>query len=442
MFRNTRFWRGTIILAATTFLSYLLGFLRDRLFAQRFGASPELDAYNAAFIIPDLILNIFVAGALTAAFTPVFGELLAQNKKLEAEETMVSTLNAALLTVLAAGLIALVLAPWLAPLVAPGFDEATTRLLIGTMRLLLLSPIIFAVSNTLGSVLLTKKHFFSYGISPALYNLGIIAGTLLLAPRWGIYGVAVGTLAGSFLHLSARLVAMKGTGLSYRFSITLSGPVKKIFALMLPKMVGHPVEQFTFFGFTAIASTLGAGSIAVLNFARNFQSVPVGVIGIAAGLALFPFLTDMSARLDSAAFRAHLRHGVTSVSIVTLLAALFMFMLNDWLIKLLLGGGKFDAEAISRTASTLAVFTLAIPTESVSHILVRAFYALKNTLTPITISVIGLAVTIPAAYLLSNILGIYALPLGFFIGSLLKVALLGAFLIYEEKKFFGKPQPQ
>lgn len=436
MFRNKPFWKGAFILAATTFLSYLLGFLRDRLFAQRFGASPELDAYNAAFIVPDLILNIFVAGALSAAFTPVFGELLTRNKKQEAEDTMASTLNAALLAVFLAGLIAFVLAPRLAPLVAPGFDETTTHLLVNTMRLLLISPIIFAVSNTLGSALLTKKHFFGYGVSPALYNLGIIAGTLLFAPRWGIQGVVIGTLIGSLFHLGARLISMKGTGLRYRLFFTLSEPVKKIFTLMLPKMVGHPVEQLTFFGFTAIASTLGVGSIAVLNFARNFQSVPVGVIGIAAGLALFPFLTDTSAQRDGKAFRAHLRHGVASVLFLTILAALFMFALNDFLVKLLLGGGKFDAEAIRRTASTLAVFTLAIPTESVSHILVRAFYALKNTLTPITVSVIGLAVTIPAAYLLSHILGIYALPLGFFIGSLLKVALLGFLLGREERRFF------
>jgi putative peptidoglycan lipid II flippase len=437
MLHNAQFLRGTIILGATTFLSYLLGFLRDRLFAQTFGASNELDAYNAAFIIPDLLLNIFVAGALTAAFTPIFSELLTQNKKEEAEETMSSILNAATAVVIIVGILAALGAPWLTPLVAPGFDRQTTQLLVNMMRLLLLSPLIFAVSNTLGSVLLAKKQFFSYGISPALYNLGIIAGTLALAPSWGIYGVAMGTLFGSTLHLGARLIAMKGTGLRYGLSFSLSSPVKKIFILMLPKMVGHPVEQLTFLGFTAIASMLGPGSIATLNFARNFQSVPIGVIGIAAGLAMFPFLTDTSAQRDRKAFREHLVRGAASVLLLTVAAAMSMFLLNNWLVKLLLGGGKFDAEAVRRTASTLAVFTLAIPTESVSHILVRAFYALQNTLTPIIISMVGLAVTIPIAYAFSDSLGLYALPLGFFIGSLLKVVLLTFFLAREEKRFFS-----
>ncbi|MDP3794701.1 MAG: lipid II flippase MurJ, partial [bacterium] len=361
---NRQFWSGTAILAATTFLSYLLGFVRDRFFAQRFGASATLDAYNAAFIVPDLLLNIFVAGALTAAFIPVFAQLLAGGQRVEAERTANTVLTSALVGIAAIALVAAAIAPWLSRLVAPGFDAETRQLLTALMRLMLISPIIFAASNTLGNILLQQHKFLFYGLSPALYNLGIISGTLFLAPYWGIYGVVLGTIGGALLHLTLRIAGMRGSGIRYRPTLRLTAPVRAIARLMLPKMAGHPVEQFTFFGFTAIASALGEGSIAILNFARNFQSVPVSVIGIAAGLALFPQLTAAAATKNAREFRARLIDGLWMVLVLTALAAIVMYVLRTWLVGLLLGGGRFGNRDVALTASTLAVFTLSIPTES------------------------------------------------------------------------------
>lgn len=439
MFRNTQFWRGTIILAGATFVSYLLGFLRDRLFAQRFGASPELDAYNAAFIIPDLILNIFVAGALSAAFVPVFSELVAKKDANNLEETTNSVLNGALGTVLVVGAVAAVMAPWLSSLIAPGFDQATHQLHIRLLRILLISPLLFAASNTLGSVLLTDKRFWLYGLSPALYNLGIVCGALFLAPYWGIYGVAFGTLTGALAHLILRLGAFRRHRIRYRPRIAVSPPFKKIVRLMIPKMFGHPVEQLTFLGFTAIASTLGTGSIVVLNFARNFQSVPISVIGIAMGLAIFPHLSEMSAVRDGPSFRRELMHAIKYVLLVTVASAVAMYLLRDWLIGLLLGGGKFTPETARRTAQTLGVFTLAIPTESLIHVLVRAFYALNNTFIPVTLSIAGFCIAIPVAYFLSPFYGVLALPFGFFSGSFVEALLLAGILYRREiHRFFEK----
>ena len=254
-----------MVLAVTTVASYALGLLRDRQFAHVFGASHALDAYNQAFAIPDLILNIFVAGALTAAFIPLFSSASEE----ERPEFVNSVLNSSLLIVIFCGLLSFIFAPQLSHLVAPDFDPQARVYFINLLRMLLLSPVIFAVSNTFGSILVSRNRFFWYGISASFYNLGIILGTLFLAPKFGIYGAAIGTLAGALLHLIPRLAAV-WRWLSYKPYIKLPNTYKNFVRLMIPRMAGHPIEQLTFVGFNAIATTLGVGAIPGLSFPKKF----------------------------------------------------------------------------------------------------------------------------------------------------------------------------
>src|SRR3989344_2161731 len=177
---------GAAVLTATSFLSYALGLLRDRVFAQTFGAGAELDAYNASFIIPDLLLNIFVAGALSAAFIPVFSGFLRAQQTGQAHELARSVLTSACLVIFIAGFFVFAFAPALTAFVAPGFSQEQKETLANLMRIMILSPLIFAASNALGSMLISYKRMLFFGLSPAFYNLGIIAGTLVLAPAFGI----------------------------------------------------------------------------------------------------------------------------------------------------------------------------------------------------------------------------------------------------------------
>ncbi|MEK7615870.1 MAG: murein biosynthesis integral membrane protein MurJ [Patescibacteria group bacterium] len=420
------FFKGSAALAITTVLSYILGLLRDRQFAHTFGASPVLDAYNAAFTVPDLILNIFVAGALTAAFIPLF----TSTKDEERPEFINSVLNSSLLVVFVCGVISFFLAPQLSHLIVPGFDDVARHSFVILMRILLLSPIIFAISNTLGSILVSHERFFWFGISAALYNTGIILGTIFLVPIWGIYGVAVGTLAGAVLHLIPRLIATR-KWLAYRPKIHFSDVYRNFVRLMIPKMAGHPIEQLTFAGFTIIASSLGAGSIAIMNFARNFESMPVNVIGATFALTVFPALSRAKTKDD---FNNELWFTGKVIVSVTILAALVMYLIRRPLISILLGGGEFGADEIALTAATFSFFALAIPTESLSHLLARSFYALKNSLTPTLISIGGLVFALGAGYYFSRFMGVRGLALGFFVGSLVKIILLWILLRRETDK--------
>lgn len=422
------FFRGSAVLAATTITSYILGLLRDRLLAHSFGATQILGAYEAAFIVPDLILNIFVAGALSAAFVPIFNTLENETDKKATSDFINSVLNNSLIIVVLVGIAIFTFISQLSYLIVPGFDSGTRQIFINLVRLLLISPIIFAVSNTLGNIILSRENFFWYGISAALYNLGTILGVLFLVPRFGIYGVALGTLGGALLHLLARLVTVERHYIKYRLRINFNENYRKFLRLMTPKMIQQPLEELTFLGFTVIASTLTAGAIVAMNFARNFQVMPVNTIGVTFSLAIFPTLSRLAAQKNQKEFKSNLMLAVKAIFLTTALAAFVIFILRRPIISIIFGGGAFDQRAVDLTASTLGVFCLSIPTESLVQILARGFYALKDSLTPVLISITSLIIAVASGFIFSKSYGVQGLALGFFVGSILKTTILAGLL--------------
>jgi putative peptidoglycan lipid II flippase len=407
------FRRGAALLTALTLASYALGLVRDIVFARVLGAGRLLDTYNAAFIVPDILLNVFIAGALAAAFVPVFTHLLAREHREEAERLAGTMLASAPVAMGVIGIVAFAAMPWLSRFVAPGFGPLETQMLIDMSRLLLLSPIIFAASNTLGGVLVSLEQFVGYGLAPVLYNLGIIGG-VFLAVSYGPMGLVAGTLVGALMHLACRIVATARAGWPISGPVSLTNPdFLQTLRLMLPRMAGQPVEQLTFLIFTNIASTLAVGSVAIVSFARNFMSVPVSVFGISVATAVFASLSRSAALNDDRAFNRALREAAKPLAVATIASAVFYIVAGRFVIGLFLGGGRFGAEQVSATASLLAVMALAIPAESFIHLLVRAFYALKDTWTPVLISVPGLGLIWVLSRALTPSLGLNALGLSY-----------------------------
>ncbi len=427
-FNRKTFFRGSAVLAFTALLSNLLGLLRDRLLAHHFGAGMALDAYNAAFIVPNLLLNIFVAGALTAAFVPIFSGLISKDRRQEAAEFANSVLNSSILIVLITGLAVFIFAPQLSQFIVPGFTPESKVLFVNLMRLLLLSPLIFAISNALGNILVSEERFFWYGISPSLYNIGIIGGVIFLAGRFGIYGAIIGVIGGALLHLISRLIGLMNYYLRYRPKIKIDEHFKKYILLMLPRMAGQPIEQVMFLGFTVIASTIGTGAIVALNFANNFQTVPVAIIGITFALTAFPVLAKIAAQNNRKDFIGETIFTAKAILLTTVPVAVFMYFFSRPIIAILIGGGAFDQHAIGVTAATLAVFTPSIVTESVNHLLARAFYALKNSTIPTLISLGGLPIALTSGYFMVEKFGIPGLALGFLFGSIFKMVMHIIFL--------------
>ncbi len=251
--------QGAILLAILTFAAYAAGLVRDRVFARTYGAGTELDAYNAAFVLPELLLDVLVASGLTAPFVPVFTTLRGRDPD-AAPRFAQTVLTLAILVMAAGSLILLVLAPASAAIIVPGFNAQEQALYVELFRIMLLTPILFAASIALGEVLVAERRFVYYALAPILYNAGIAGGTLLLHDSLGIKAAAWGAVIGAALHLGIRVVGMLRSTVPLRLRLDVRMPaVREFVRLMIPKMVSHPIEPLTFLFFTAVASTLAAG---------------------------------------------------------------------------------------------------------------------------------------------------------------------------------------
>ncbi len=416
---------SAVLLAVLTFGSYLAGLARDRSFAQTFGAGTELDAYNAAFVLPELLLDVLVESGLAAPFIPIFLALRGEDDGSEGDRFARTILSGAIGIMGIAAVVMFIFADATSSFIAPGFAGEQRALYASLFRVMLVTPILFAASLTLGNILLAEQRFAWYGIAPLLYNAGIILGTLLLSPSLGIFGPAVGAVIGAALHLGSRLVGLRrsrfriGLGRSFRMPA-----VREFVRLMLPKMVSHPVESTTFLFFTAVATGLAAGSVSTISFARNFGSVPVSVIGVAFALAAFPSLSTLHARGDRRGFLRLLGTNLVSVTVFTTAAAVLLALVGGVVIRIFLGGGAFDAEDVTRTTAVLGVFAVSIPFESVTHLLSRAIFATRHTLLQVVASLSGLGITVVATLALLDAIGVLAVPAGFAIGQAAKVLLL------------------
>lgn len=423
-------WRTLLLhsswsLTLTSGISYFFGLMRDRIFVQTFGLSRTLDIYNASFVLPDLLLSLFIGTALSAAFVPIFTRQYDKEKQLGyAYSNQVMTLGVTLIAAL--GLICAIFLPYIAHTLVPGFEGEDLTRYIQLTRVMLLSPIIFAVSNTFGEILISVREFFWWGLSPALYNIGIILGAIYLYPRFGIVGMVLGTLFGAVLHLAIRFVPLwkQRSHFKTRPDFRLTPEVKETIKLMLPKMLQYGMWSFMLMNFTSITSALPEGSVAAYNYAYNFQSLPVSLLGIAIAMAVYPTLSHDAGKGNYTKFKADFRRERFRSLFYTTLAAIGLALIAKPMIALLLGGGKFGPSAIKLLASVLAVYCIAIPLEGLMHMYHRAFYSLLNSLIPSLMHSFSILVIILLAHLLSKTIGVYAIPASFSLGMVLHISVL------------------
>jgi putative peptidoglycan lipid II flippase len=257
-----------------------------------------------------------------------------------------------------------------------------------------------------------------------LYNVGIIIGVLILVPLMGIYGLVIGTVLGAFLHMMIRGQAFWRQGFRPRFNLTFSPEIKETLLLMLPKMVQIGFWQGMLWWFIMLASQVGEGSVTIYNFAYNFQSVPVSLIGIAIALASYSQLSHLAAHQDYKSFSTLVRKESFRIFGITALAAIALAIIAKPLITILLGGGQFTPSAVAATALMLQVYAISVPLESLMHLLARAHYALKNTMRPSLIHIVAIIFSIGlSSYLLPRV-GLFALPIAFSSGFAIQSLLL------------------
>ena len=417
---------GAVIVSALFAGSYVVGLLRERVLVGTFGAGAELDAYNAAFQLPELLFDVLVEAGLAAAFIPVFARLRATPEGVADADRFARSVLPLVVVVMGAGSILLFLtADATTAVIAPGFSGAQRQLYLDLFRIMLITQVTFAASLTLAQVLLAERRYFWYAVAPILYSAGIIVGTLALSDAIGIYAAAVGAVFGSVFHLGSRFVGLRGSAFRIGFDWAVrTAQMREFVVLTLPRLVSQPIEPITFAFFTNIASRMAAGSLTVFNQARNFQSAPVTFVGASFAVAAFPAMSDAYADDDRRHFLRLVGRNLVSILGLTLLASVAMVVIGELAIGILLGGGAFGPDDVSRTAAVLSAFALSVPFESVSQLLSRAIFATRHTLFQALASIAGLFVAMGATLLLVAELDLLALPIGFAIGQATKALLL------------------
>ncbi|MFH0819104.1 MAG: murein biosynthesis integral membrane protein MurJ [Patescibacteria group bacterium] len=428
---------GAGLLAVSSIGSYGFGLLRDRLLAGQFGASTELDIYSASFLIPDFIMNLFVA-ALTVAFVPVFSSWRKKQCENSAWELTNHLLYLITFIIVIAAVIIYFFTPFLTKLIAPGFNEISRATLINTSRLMLISPILFSLSIIFGSALQGLRRFTAYALSPILYNLAICLSLYFLAPKYGIYGAIIGVLIGVLIHFLIRLIESFWSGWRLKYFKPHWPGVIKVIKLMLPRSIALIAWQANLWIYTAIASGLAVGSIGIFNIARNFQSLPVSLFGIAFATSMFPALADHFADEKISEFRDDLSKTIRQVLFFTIPASMALVILARPIVNFFLGTGKFDEQAVITTGIVLSIFAMSIPFESLQHLLARGFYARHDTITPVKITIFASLINILISFIVAQFMGVIGLAFGFIGYAITQVLLLNIFLRKKIEKLNDK----
>ena len=309
-------------------------------------------------------------------------------------------------------------APVLIPVITPGFGPLELDKTVELTRIMLLSPILLALGAVATSILNAQDRFAAAAMAPAAYNLAIIGAAIFLAPSMGVDGLAIGVVAGSALALLVQLRALRDTGYRYRPEIDAKDPAaREAFALMAPRAVGLGVSQLTFLVSTSLASGLGVGSITALNVAFTILQIPIGVIGVPLGVVVFPSMARELARGATAEFMRLLTQSLRLLLYVMLPITGLTIVLREQLVAVLFGYGQFDEAAVQLTADTLLYFMLGLAAHSLIAVVARAFYAGRDTRTPVAAAILAVAVNVPLAFALVGPLGLPGLALAVAIGA-------------------------
>lgn len=438
------------LLGIFTLSAQVLALVRDRILAHQFGAGQTLDLYYAAFRIPDLVYVII--GSLVSVYVLI--PFLTERMEISTEkvrEFLSSLYSFFLLATASVCAVVFFSASHIVPYLFPGFEHtgqyADLTMLI---RVLLLQPLLLGVSNLFASVTQLHRKFLLYGISPVLYNIGIILGVVVLYPYMGIVGLAWGVVLGAFLHLLIQIpfILSEGVFPSFVWRINIA-EVRKVIGVSIPRTLTLTVGQALSFIFISFASFMTAGSIAVFSFAFNLQSVPLAIIGVSYSVAAFPALSLLITKGQLPEYISHISSALRHIIAWSFPVIVLFIVLRAQVVRVVLGTGAFDWNDTRLVAAALALFVLSLSSHGIMLLLVRAYYAAGSTFKPFFINAFSSLVGIASAWALFTLFTtndlfrenieallrvqdlsgteVLMLPLGYTIGMLINAILLLAF---------------
>lgn len=410
-------------------LSRFLGLIRDAIIAGKFGSNEFTDAYRLAFSVPDLLFFLIAGGALSSAFIPVFSEYLHTDREEEAWKvfSVVATLMSVVTLVFV--VVAMIFSTQLAHIVAPGKPDSVIPLIAYMSRIVLPAQFAFFVGGLMFGTLYAKQIFAVPGLGPNVYNLGIIFGAVALSGLFtpGVVGMSWGALGGAIVgNLIIPGWAMMKIGAKYKFSLDYRHPgVKKVFKLMLPVVLGLSLPGVYALVMQAFGSYYHAGVNTVLEFSNKLMQAPLGIFGQSLAIGIFPTLTQFFAEKRMDAFRGQLAATMRTVMFMTIPISTLMAVMAIPISAAMYRHGQFTMDATVQVGECLQLFALGIPAWCLHPILMRGFFAIQDSKTPIILGTVTTVVFVGCVFTLRYTpLSYRALPLASSISAIFLVILL------------------
>lgn len=416
------------VIGAATLLSRLLGFVRDMVLARLFGAGAAADAFFVAYRIPNLLRELFAEGSMSAAFIPVFSEYLTKRTQRDAWE-LASAACTTLLTVLTGVcLLGVLAAPWIVPLIAPGFGADAKRLALTILLTQIMFPylLFIGLAALAMGVLNSIRSFAAPAFSPVLFNISIIISAFLLAPLFAepILAVAVGVVIGGFAQFLIQLPALKKAGLlfGWRADFAHEG-VRRIGWLMAPAMIGLSVTQINILVSTILASYFPGGPT-YLFYGMRLIHFPLGIFGVALATALLPSLATQVAKGEMDGLRSTLGFGLRLIFFVMVPAMVGLILLRLPIVHLIFEHGHFTAVDTQGTAAAVLAYAVGLWAFAGVRVVVSAFYSLQDTRTPVQVAAVALAANVALSLLLMGPLKYAGLALATALAAILNMTAL------------------
>ncbi len=458
--RSSGINEAAFLLGIFTFISQILGLVRDRLLATYVGAGPQLDAYYAAFKIPDLL---FVSIATLASITVLLPML---NKKYDKDNqenfrTYINQIFTVLLFFLIGiSFVLFLLMPILVPLITPGFNGIQQSSVVLLARIMLVQPIVIGISGMFSSVTQFFKKFLITACTPVVYNIGIILGIMIFYPLFGTTGLAIGVVIGALFHLGIQIPSMIQEKTFPKITTKIDwNEIKSLVVLSIPRTIGLSINTVTIIILTSFASLLGGGSIALFTLTNNMLNVPLAIIGVSYSVASFPLLVKYFNESNHELFIKRITQGVQKIIFFSLPVVFLFIVLRAQIVRVILGTHSFSWNDTRIAAALLAIFVIGLVGQSLVQMFIRGMYAMGNTKKPLLINIVSQGIVIVTALLFLKILtipsvisfvqGVFrlegiadirilALPLAFALGNSINCILLIVSYCNQFKKTYFK----
>jgi putative peptidoglycan lipid II flippase len=428
--RRRRLALSTVFFSIATGFSRVAGLVREIVAASYFGVSGAMSAFTIAFQFPNLIRALFADAALQGAFVPVFAELLEKNQRKEAFKVASALLSLITVVLGSITLIFILLAPALAPIIAPGFDDQPElqHLVAGLTQVMFPIVLLLSLSGVTVGMLNTFERFSVPALAPVAWNLVIIASLVGLTPMFEgpnqVYAYAIGVLLGTIVQFFLPLPWLRGTGGRFTITFDWRNPhVIRVVKLMLPVTIALGLINFSLLINSFIGTLAGEEVPAAIDKAFRIYMLPQGLFSVAIATILFPTLSRLAARGDTDALRGVMANGLRQILLLLIPSAVIMAVLAEPITRLVYQRGEFDTAATSLVSDAMFWWAFSLPAQGASLLLSRTFFALQRPWVTTALSGANLVINIVVSLALYKPFGIAGIVIGTVVGT---VAMAGA----------------